>query len=366
MSKAKPSFLKRLRNLLPPTERAMENRQAEFNKRVDDLHRQINYLQETVEFNAKALQTSIETNGLQTRLLLWELMRDDNESLIETKKRFFRSLPEATGAIRVLQLANAKILHDFNAFCKEHGLTFFLVAGTLLGAYRHGGAIPWDDDLDVGMMRPEFKKLERAVAGDNRFTLTTIFDQWNCCKQVRFKYADSQIPCFIDVFYFDFAPDLSTEHNQRFLQERNSLEQTIRQIEQSYIDNPQIKGTGDDFKFVSKNDPLSYRFSKSFDEVVTALYDAGVFCEKDQAHFLRWGVENIATGSSPNLKLDDVFPLSAIKFEGETYPAPRNVEAVLSRWFGDWLDLPNDLLSHPTHTSVTTETIDPLKNFVGT
>lgn len=364
MSKAKPSFLKRLRNLLPPTERAMENRQAEFNKRVDDLHRQINYLQETLEFNAKALQTSIETNGLQTRVLLWEIMHKDGESLVETKKRFFRSLPEATGAIRVLQLANAKILHDFNAFCKEHGLTFFLAWGTLLGAYRHGGPIPWDDDLDVGMMRSEFKKLEQAILENDRFILTTVYDQWNCCKQVRFKYADESIPCFIDVFYFDFASDLSDKHNLLFAQQRAILEDEIHQIEQSYIDDPQTEGSENDFKFIPSTNPLSAQLNKAVDTAVKKLYEAEVFCEEEQARFLRWGVENMAYGESANLALTDVFPLSEVSFDGELYPAPHNIEAVLTCWFGDWLDLPNDLLSHPVHTTITDETLEALSDFV--
>ena len=62
-----------------------------------------------------------------------------------------------------------KMLLVFDAFCKEHGLSYFLAGGSALGAYRHQGFIPWDDDIDLAMMRPDFERLEQLLAKhDNR------------------------------------------------------------------------------------------------------------------------------------------------------------------------------------------------------
>jgi lipopolysaccharide cholinephosphotransferase len=51
------------------------------------------------------------------------------------------------------------ILADFHAFCAAHGLRYYALGGTLLGAVRHGGFIPWDDDVDLGLPRADYDRL---------------------------------------------------------------------------------------------------------------------------------------------------------------------------------------------------------------
>lgn len=54
-----------------------------------------------------------------------------------------------------------EMLKEFHKFCVENDLRYFIIGGTLLGAIRHGGFIPWDDDVDVGMPRRDFEKLKK-------------------------------------------------------------------------------------------------------------------------------------------------------------------------------------------------------------
>ena len=58
----------------------------------------------------------------------------------------------------ILHQVELSILDDFIKVCEDNDLTYFLIGGSLLGAVRHQGFIPWDDDIDVGMMRKDYDK----------------------------------------------------------------------------------------------------------------------------------------------------------------------------------------------------------------
>ena len=61
-----------------------------------------------------------------------------------------------TEELKQIQL---QIMDYFHSWCKEHGIRYYITAGTLIGSLRHKGYIPWDDDIDVVMLRAEFDKL---------------------------------------------------------------------------------------------------------------------------------------------------------------------------------------------------------------
>ena len=58
-----------------------------------------------------------------------------------------------------VQNISLEIFTKFDEICREHNLKYFMMYGTLLGAVRHKGFIPWDDDIDVWMFREDYNKL---------------------------------------------------------------------------------------------------------------------------------------------------------------------------------------------------------------
>ena len=59
-----------------------------------------------------------------------------------------------------------QLVKEIDAFCKKHDITYYCAAGTVLGAIRHGGFIPWDDDIDILMTRSEFLRFVSAFEKD--------------------------------------------------------------------------------------------------------------------------------------------------------------------------------------------------------
>lgn len=113
--------------------------------------------------------------------------------------------------LRETQLAELEILKAFDKFCKDNELIYTLVGGTLLGAIRHKGFIPWDDDIDVGMPRPDYEKFFEAVRADGGIktdsgkTLELIPDRGDNAKLPFLKLVDTD-------YVIESAGGEETEH----------------------------------------------------------------------------------------------------------------------------------------------------------
>ena len=65
--------------------------------------------------------------------------------------------------LRKFQLKLLKMLKEIDKILKDENISYFLVGGSVLGAIRHRGFIPWDDDIDIGLYRKDFEKMEKIL-----------------------------------------------------------------------------------------------------------------------------------------------------------------------------------------------------------
>lgn len=118
-------------------------------------------------------------------------------------------------------------LDMFEAFiqiCENHGLNYYILGGTLLGGVRHKGFIPWDDDIDVGMMRDDYEKFIKFAKTElsDRFFLQTVETdedyyygitkiRANNTSAILYSEWEQQFPfhqgIFFDIFPIDAVPD---------------------------------------------------------------------------------------------------------------------------------------------------------------
>ncbi len=122
----------------------------------------------------------------------------------------------------IVKCAQLDMLIEVDRICEKYNLSYFLVGGTLLGAIRHNGFIPWDDDIDIGMMRCDYEEFIKVckIELSNEYA---IFD-WDIDKKAAAPFIKMKIKgthyreelskntgmndaIFIDIFPLDNAPD---------------------------------------------------------------------------------------------------------------------------------------------------------------
>lgn len=82
---------------------------------------------------------------------------------MEKQEDFSKYNGEGT-TLRKAQLRMLDILIEVDKICRKHNIPYWLDSGTLLGAVRHGGFIPWDDDMDICVMRKDYKLLKKYLS----------------------------------------------------------------------------------------------------------------------------------------------------------------------------------------------------------
>lgn len=227
-----------------------------------------------------------------------------------------------------------KVLEAFAEICSKHDIKWWLCSGTLLGAARHGGFIPWDDDIDVSMMKSEYKKLEKILLeseSDDYFfqCMKSDIEHINMFGKFR-KKKDPVMSTDVRSGYFKYQglglDVFSIEKSSRFASHLAKFFYLNMQHPTQYIKNKRFR------RFMIRTVEILNRFIFMPLSRLVGLINP----EGDYHYELGSGFYDQA------FHVEEIFPLSEIEFEGVKFPAPGNVDAYLTRIYGDWRKLPSD------------------------
>lgn len=309
-----------------------------LSSKIDSINRRIDILDEKNEY------------------LFW--LSQINKSRIndlELKKEVFMLMPKPTGDLRKIQIAEDSILKRIKAICKENDIEFFLSDGTLLGAVRHHGFIPWDDDIDISMMRDEFLKFEKAIKNDSFIELKRYYCYYsyhdsNTLLKVKYKNNES---VFVDIFVFDYI-ECCDKNIKKIVDKYNEINNAFhKELADCLLD----KGYTDFYinnnyvpKYLPDMDPV-------FDELFQKYYSN--FSEIGNGSYICQSIDvkNTFPDYGKLLPYNHYFPLSKnnVLFEDDYYDCFKNYYDYLEVHYGDIWKLPKNLFSHHLYEIKTSE-----------
>lgn len=276
-----------------------------------------------------------EVHDAQNKLMLWRAVSKNGEDIDAAKKQFFLSLPKAAGTLRMMQLAGVILLAKLDEVCRANDIPYWISFGTLLGAVRHNGFIPWDDDTDVAMMRADAERLTHIMENDKDFFVSHIFaefdDNINHCVQLKFRRDGT--PYCLDIFIYDYCNDISPENVKRQIALNRHM--------------------ADEAQTIRKGNLIPQQKNKRYEKLLNEYLERSrkeVGTTDIPGKYMIWALDNYRCDPNiqSNCAISDVFPLKRIKFEGLELNAPANAEEYLREKYGDFYSLPEDMLSH-TH-----------------
>lgn len=255
------------------------------------------------------------------------------------------------------------LMVEFDAVCKEHGIKYSLEGGTLLGAIRHKGFIPWDDDADIIMLRPEFEKLCKIAPtafkapyfwqtnetdpgsmrrhAQLRNSATTCILCYEMEKGVP-KYGFNQ-GAFLDVFIWDEVPDNEEER----LVFCNQLEKFAPVLDI-------LK----DYYWKSGETPLLRELQHQ------ASVEFGFIASRYNGTNQK-RVGNVSLLIHPDKKMllpREMFEdLIEYPFEGYHFSIPRDYRTMLTAYFGDWHQL---IISGSMHGQIFANMTTPYVHYI--
>ena len=238
--------------------------------------------------------------------------------------------------LRACQLKQLGILEEIDRICRKHDIPYWLDGGSLLGAVRHGGFIPWDDDIDLAMRLEDLERFIRIAPAELRkglFLQTPESDPSSKEPIIKIRdlnslyiesgdnmRADYQKGLFVDIFPFIDYPNVPKPWVKK-LTKGISTAYSILHAPHYYS----LRSFAECFWFGGK-----YALFKAVWSVLCLLYPKNTY------------ISNVLINNGYGImhRRDSIFPLGEIEFEGKRFSAPCNPDAYLKDLYRNYMDVP--------------------------
>ena len=298
----------------------------------------------------------INKNVIQSQNMLWYSIPLNGQTKESAMKAFWAQYPKAKGNLKLVQSANLFLMKKLKDICDENGLKFWLHGGTLIGAIRHEGFIPWDDDVDVGMTREDLKSLICLLETNDDYTVQTLYHNHNVeiSKGYQFKQKNGPLPNFIDIFVFDKC--LVSESRKDLAIKLEEIRSVRRSLVNDYINLPHPFETIDIGYYCygpikEEDEEFVENFFKEHLELLGDVNEGNAYY---------YSIENYPF-PYPVLLEDKMMPLELMKFEDAAFYVPKNPEYYLDG-YGDIWQMPKDIDETP-HLYAFEPYLEEIKDF---
>ena len=268
------------------------------------------------------------------------------------KKKQFKEYDDFT--LKRIQEVELEILKDFMDICDRHGLDYFGIAGTGIGALRHHGFIPWDDDIDVAMPRDDFEKLLPLVEkemGDKYLIMnaerypnyplmtTRMTMRGTKFKEEALKNIDAPLGIFLDLYPLDKVSDNPKEARR---QARDAWFWSKILILRS-IPFPMLGFSGWKAKIIHAICGLAHLVLSILHVPKTWIYKKAYEAETRSNHYTKTKNLDFFCDTTPYMNLyavKDIYPLRKLPFEDVELNFPHNLHNNLTGMYGDYMQIP--------------------------